>query len=419
MEVEYRRTIKQSFMIITSERVLSDYRLEMCTRNRMEGLLEFETVVADGRLQFWYDITGKQSLEEYVKTNKIEEQLLRILIASVGNLAGVLWDYLLEEQDILLDVKSIYIESTNHKVYFCYLPEESSFEKRALSELFRQLMEYLLTRIEHSDKQAVAVAYETYQMTLQSDYSIEKICKKVSTVMASSAETIKMEKINRKTAESLKYETDEGLQICDSEAEYQGGWLERNTGHIKDMAAEVEEKEAFWKLLRNIRNLKSIRNSKILKNISGLKELKSLKRTKNQRQQMPLVFEPEEAQSREEVRYTVFLGERSESECAGGVLKYCGIENNRNLVIAKTPYHIGSREDADGVINKRGISRMHARITKEDNEYYIEDLNSKNGTWVDGGLLNYQDKVPLKFGSRVLLAEEEYIFSFHALDVEK
>ena len=63
---------------------------------------------------------------------------------------------------------------------------------------------------------------------------------------------------------------------------------------------------------------------------------------------MQMVFEPEEEICQEESSYTVFLGEQSESKELTGILEYTGAEDRPDLVISKTPYHIGSRSDADG-----------------------------------------------------------------------
>lgn len=60
----------------------------------------------------------------------------------------------------------------------------------------------------------------------------------------------------------------------------------------------------------------------------------------------------------------------------------------------KYPCVIGSMSNlADFVINKPFISRMHACIQKKDSAYYIEDLNSTNGTFVnDSRVKGYRAK---------------------------
>ena len=45
---------------------------------------------------------------------------------------------------------------------------------------------------------------------------------------------------------------------------------------------------------------------------------------------------------------------------------------------------IGRQEDCDIVLDDRQVSRQHARIVRDREGYLISDLNSKNGTFVNG-----------------------------------
>ena len=45
---------------------------------------------------------------------------------------------------------------------------------------------------------------------------------------------------------------------------------------------------------------------------------------------------------------------------------------------------IGRWEDNDVVVDDRWISRTHAQVRREGDQYVIEDLDSKNGTFVNG-----------------------------------
>ena len=72
---------------------------------------------------------------------------------------------------------------------------------------------------------------------------------------------------------------------------------------------------------------------------------------------------------------------------------------------------VGGRNDrADGRLHASGVSRNHARITREEQVYYVEDLNSRNGTYVNGQLLPYKQKCQVKPGDRLRFAREEYVF---------
>ncbi len=45
---------------------------------------------------------------------------------------------------------------------------------------------------------------------------------------------------------------------------------------------------------------------------------------------------------------------------------------------------LGRSPECDIILPDRQVSRRHARIFRVDDTYYIEDLGSKNGTWVNG-----------------------------------
>ena len=63
---------------------------------------------------------------------------------------------------------------------------------------------------------------------------------------------------------------------------------------------------------------------------------------------------------------------------------------------------IGRGEDCDLVIQDRQVSRHHARIRNTKDGYLLEDLGSKNGTHVNGSLLN--EPVILQDGDEIKVA---------------
>lgn len=45
---------------------------------------------------------------------------------------------------------------------------------------------------------------------------------------------------------------------------------------------------------------------------------------------------------------------------------------------------VGRDESSDIILAERQISRQHIRIYREGNQFYVRDLDSRNGTWVNG-----------------------------------
>jgi DNA-binding NtrC family response regulator len=69
---------------------------------------------------------------------------------------------------------------------------------------------------------------------------------------------------------------------------------------------------------------------------------------------------------------------------------------------------LGRASDCDLILFDRSASRRHAEITKIDDEYHIEDLNSTNGTLVND--LPITEKTALKAFDCVKIGQEIYIF---------
>ena len=70
------------------------------------------------------------------------------------------------------------------------------------------------------------------------------------------------------------------------------------------------------------------------------------------------------------------------------------------IPLRKFPFYIGSaKEFADFVPIVEGVSRIHCCINKRENSYYLSDLNSTNGTYLNG-----KEVIP---GKEVLLSAKD------------
>ena len=57
---------------------------------------------------------------------------------------------------------------------------------------------------------------------------------------------------------------------------------------------------------------------------------------------------------------------------------------NQFWVINRPSMTLGRDDICDIMIPERQISRQHVRIYKQGEQYYLEDLESRNGTWLNG-----------------------------------
>src|ERR1700728_546680 len=75
----------------------------------------------------------------------------------------------------------------------------------------------------------------------------------------------------------------------------------------------------------------------------------------------------------------------------------------KNIVLNRTPFSVGRKVDKDLVIADPRVSRDHAQIILEDDGFFLVDLGSKHGTFVNGERIQRQkleSNDRLEFGAR-------------------
>ncbi len=91
-------------------------------------------------------------------------------------------------------------------------------------------------------------------------------------------------------------------------------------------------------------------------------------------------------------------------------LEALGINDRCTVNITKDDFLIGKKADAvDGRISFNNmISRVHCRINKTGNSYLVTDLESANGTFINGMRLISNKAFPVKDGDILRLANSEF-----------
>lgn len=73
-----------------------------------------------------------------------------------------------------------------------------------------------------------------------------------------------------------------------------------------------------------------------------------------------------------------------------------------------TDLTLGRQKDNLIQIKDPYISKKHFKIVKDEDEYFLEDLNSSNGTYLNGGKV--LDVIKLRKGDIIKVGELEFIF---------
>lgn len=377
MEIRYVRNLNGSHMVIKQEEAELTWEREMLLQNPLGELLVPDFVSENGEEVLWYDITGRQALDVILDTEEMDYETLRQLCGAVVAAAEKLEGLLLSPDAILLKPECIFIENCRNRICLCYYPGNPV----VIGDGFHELMQYLLRKLNHKDTAAVEAGYRLFEETAREGYSITELLRLTAGGNFTEEETVSPPE----TARMPLPETEERKN--------------ENYGMPKaPCRIKVKEKREYPSIKTRLRTWFLRKKEEVIHDLPG----------KKKREEDVFVFEPEDVEEVRESRPTVLLSEIS--HVPRGILKYEGEGNCGDLQIEDTPYIIGSDGACDGIIRSDIISRRHAKITRTGEVYFIEDLNSSNGTYVGGEMLNCRVKMSLQHNETVVLGNEKFRF---------
>ena len=82
--------------------------------------------------------------------------------------------------------------------------------------------------------------------------------------------------------------------------------------------------------------------------------------------------------------------------------------------LGTSPVRIGRLPECEIAVDRNDVSRIHARILFEDNQYFLEDLKSRNGTFLNGEKVI--DKMPIREGDVLRFCDVEFTFCAEEAD---
>lgn len=407
-EVIYERNMTGSYMKIP-EGVNAGLDERLMLKGKLKGTLPVEKAYIDGGGQYWYNISGRQSLDTYCRMKQIGIEFVERLIVSICSELEILEWNLIQTNCLMLDPELVFITNSNREFIFTLYPGSNT----QIEEEFQQLMEYLLTKIDHRDQAAVRAAYGIYERTMEEGYSLMDIRDLITA--ARSRESGRAEEERPPRPEALAPKRSEapvpqqpnapareiGLNVRqpqqdrDCRKQREGGQKQREGGNRQREMAPWQEK--IQMLLEIVRG----RIGEICAKVN--------RRERVTEHESAVVYPEEEAPAPQaEIFPTVCLnGFRGVPR---GILLYQGAEQLEDIRLESKVVWIGHGPEADARIVRDTVSQIHARIDHDGDHYYIEDLNSTNGTCVNDEALVYKERRLLKINDIVQFADIRYRF---------
>lgn len=379
MKVRYRNDLYGNYMLIPipEETDTNQYTFKMLSKNKIAGVLTCRERLEDGKSYMYVDISHKRSLmQEY----EDKEMQLEDMIAVFQQIVQVLEEirmYLLHESMVIMNPEYIYRDLENDDLYVLILPWEES------SKTFHKLAEFFLEKVNHKDENGVNAAYLFYRQQSQPQFSLYQFLS-----ILEKESILKRQKL-RDRPEYFENNIDKKEEL--------GTEKEKNI--MQDVITYPEDEEekvsAITRERTRIRNV-SLLLFIIFLIISFLPVLSSLLKISCIAFAMlflivsfVLFFTKEKELPEEdipmqeiEVKETVYFKPQEED-----LLKLQWKERGRKkqFILEEFPCIVGKmQEEVSIVISDLSVSRVHCKFIKKENKVCIMDLNSTNGTFLNG-----------------------------------
>lgn len=424
------------------ENVFEGYEYQMLRHNTLKSILEFQQRNQDGESFLYYEVGGMQSLDIFLQTQKLKRDTAVMLARALVRLCGELEEYALSIGNVVFSPKFIMVSQEGREIRFLYLLRAEQTEHLEIEALLECCIEYL----DYKDEELTNRFYGIYESLLeqQGNFMLQKEADRLLAYL-NGDETA----VAQGMSVTQRMSATQGMSVTQGMQAAQGISVAKGTDWMQEISvsdpfevsgaytseitqkSEVQEKEyrglkkgiwlmvaadavgmILWKPFNLLKLFFGIAVAVVL---LALRVYMYRKEKEIQEQQAE---EVQSAQYREE--YEVFCNshgiESEETQLiavqdSGHFLLGLQDSEPQRIFFSEERKVIGKETGGAQIcIATEGISRIHARIWREENEYKLEDLNSTNGTWLNGKVLPPRQACCLKEGDRICFATAEYVF---------
>ena len=160
LETEIMHDIQKNYLVVHGEKE-PDYMLKMLEGNRIQGFLNLEVRVLDNKQEYYYDVTGKETLLQWTKREKLDATEIRNMVADILTGIGKTTEYLLVPEHFVLEPEYIYVDKETKNVSLCYTCKYEKNLNHQLTELFA----FFMNVVDYEDLEAVDLVYGLYDVS--------------------------------------------------------------------------------------------------------------------------------------------------------------------------------------------------------------------------------------------------------------
>lgn len=327
------------------------YQYQILTSKKLEGLLPVSMHVTNGETGLYYEISSKQSLSKWFLKTKIGKDWMEKFISSLQTALWSLEQYLLDNRNMLLSPEHIFQDMETDKIYFLFMPYHIEKDKVDMGGF----LSFLVENVDEKEEDTVTIIYDIYSKweLMQEQFTIETFLH------------FWKQGTEKKIVETSVAEPEAVIPIGEEE---------------EDIFVKKRDLGEFF--------FGKYKKAKVAESIDDFS------------------VEQAEVVTEEKTTYVEIKREQAEKKLYGN-----GKQNRKVISLDKLPMVIGKKgEKVDVTLADSSISRMHARLTEEDGQIFLEDLNATNGTYKNGVRLKPYEKVEIDREDEIKLGKLEFTY---------
>lgn len=381
MEIKYIRDFRHNYLVMKEEAAhRPGYPIKMITTNGIRGLVPCQERMLNGEAFLYYDITSRQSIHSILEAQPLQMVHLKKLFVALRGMMGALEGYLLNMDGLLLAPEFVFMDIETMEYSFIYYPRED----RQIETSFRELMDYFMQHMNMEDMRLTEAVYQVADLLKKQQFVMDEILIWFEENFGNSDEAV--------FRDDMSTTDDRNRRMM----------REDRPVMREDRPVFGEETYPYEEREHEERSLKAW-----LARLFGREHHVGRKQRQHEIQyREPPELQAEEADSVSD--HTVFIPwvENSDNKLYG-----IGRNNKYHIPMERLPLTVGKMAGAvDVVLNEASVSRLHARLSRDGNRFFITDLNSTNGTFRNGMRLEPNASEIIEPGDEIGIGKLKFIY---------
>ena len=423
---------------------IQELQIEQISNNSFPGILKLNAQYNNNKANLHYNITSKIGLDQYLNKRRLTKKEFISIIQGIAKTLIKSQNFLLYDKNFIIDKKYIYIDSGSQEIFMTYLPITMDID--IVKEYKNFVLDLIMRSANIEDSGSENYIQKLLNKLKADNFSIDSFDKLLSEIkLLSEPNSLDRskptnaynnantpQKANQKEPANpakikMKYKTSSFIIVAcaqilflsfiligiisgflnkfsDPVSVYSGIGIVIIAGEFLLFRCFLSKKQ---QTVLEVISKETKRKSKAYHNLSRTPSI-DFSRMEANKTPDKLEIQNLDLPPNDNYNDTVFLGNAMNK---GAFLKGMQEEKIEEVKILKDNFIIGrSKPQVDYVLHSKFVGKVHSEIINREDNYFIKDINSRNGTFVNSLRIDSNKEYEIKNGDKIVFADIEYEF---------